>query len=239
MKYLELNFSDAASNLACDEALLDHCEAANDGEILRLWEPANHFVVLGYSNRTAVEVDMAVCGTSGIAIFRRFTGGGAVLQGPGCLNYTLVIKNSKAGYIGDVAASYGRVLQRHRALVRELTGEKVEIEGSSDLAIGGQKFSGNAQHRKQRYSVFHGTFLLNLNLSLIETCLPMPSREPRYRQRRSHRLFLRNLEINGDSLRDGLKETWGANEKFDGVPHKRIDDLIEQRYSRKEWNHKF
>ena len=48
MKYLDLTFADPAHNLACDEALIDFCEANPGGEeVLRVWEPTNYFVVLG------------------------------------------------------------------------------------------------------------------------------------------------------------------------------------------------
>ena len=97
MKYLDLTFADPKHNLACDEALGDNFEAADGGEVLRLWEPADHFVVLGYSNRIAVEVNVGACEVRGIPILRRFSGGGAVVQGPGCLNYTLVLGNERPG----------------------------------------------------------------------------------------------------------------------------------------------
>ena len=89
MKYLELTLPDPASNLACDEALLELFETrrATDG-LLRIWEPENHFVVLGHSNRIDSEVDLAACESERISIFRRLSGGGTVMQGPGCLNYT-------------------------------------------------------------------------------------------------------------------------------------------------------
>ena len=56
MRCLDATLSTPGANLACDEALLDLCEAAGGGEgILRFWEPSEEFVVLGYSNRAARE----------------------------------------------------------------------------------------------------------------------------------------------------------------------------------------
>ena len=48
-------------NLACDEALLDLCEINGADEILRFWEPQSYFVVLGYGNRVAEEVNREIC----------------------------------------------------------------------------------------------------------------------------------------------------------------------------------
>jgi lipoate-protein ligase A len=238
VKYLDLTFGDPRLNLACDEALGEVCEA-DGGEVLRLWEPAGRFAVVGYSNRIRAEVDVAACHERGIPILRRFSGGGAVLQGPGCLNYTLVLNNEREGGFGDVGRSYRRVLDRHRQVIEKLLSLPVQIEGTSDLAIDGRKFSGNSQHRKQRYTVFHGTFLLNFDLSLIETCLPMPSRRPAYRQDRSHQSFLRNLGISPARVKQALRETWQADNSYDPVPNERIEALMEARYTREEWNFKF
>ena len=92
MKWIDLTYPSPEENLACDEALLDLCEEGAEGEILRFWEPSAYFVVLGYSNRWTTEVDSPACAKLGIPIFRRCSGGGTVLQGPGCLNYSLILK---------------------------------------------------------------------------------------------------------------------------------------------------
>ena len=55
MKLCDLTLATPEENLACDEALLDLCEAGHSGDILRFWEPSRHFVVLGYANKAARE----------------------------------------------------------------------------------------------------------------------------------------------------------------------------------------
>jgi lipoate---protein ligase len=240
MKYLDIVFADPARNLACDEALIDFCEADAGGtEILRIWEPANYFVVLGYSNRVAREIDVDTCEASAIPILRRSSGGGAVLQGPGCVNYTLIMRNERPGYVGDIGKAYRRVLEPHRRIFTTLTSEAVEIEGISDLTIVGRKFSGNSQHRKRSCTLFHGTFLLGLDFSLVETCLRMPSRQPSYRQDRPHGLFLRNIPIDATQVRRALREEWQANERLLDFPYQRLEDLVRNRYSCSDWNRKY
>src|ERR1700685_1591535 len=92
MKFLDLSFPSPAENLACDEALLDWREENGGEEILRFWEAPETFVVVGYANKIAAEVNVAACEAREIPIFRRCSGGGTVLQGPGCLNYTLILR---------------------------------------------------------------------------------------------------------------------------------------------------
>jgi lipoate-protein ligase A len=235
MKYLDLTFTGAAKNLACDEALIECCEDGAADGLLRIWQPQTYFVVVGYSNKVATEVDTAACERLGIPVLRRFSGGGTVLQGPGCLNYALVVSNAQAG---NIAAAYAFVLQRHQHWIAELLEMGIEVRGS-DLAVSGRKFSGNAQHRKRRFTLVHGTFLLSLDLSLMEHILPLPSKEPVYRRHRCHTEFLMSLPVTVASLKRGLREVWGAKEEFDAVPHERIARLLEERYLRKEWNFKF
>jgi lipoate-protein ligase A len=239
VKYLDLTFSDPASNLACDEALLELCEGNEEDGLLRVWAPDQYFVVLGYSNKVASEVNVTACEVKGVPIFRRFSGGGTVLQGPGCLNYSLVLRNERLRIPTDLTASYRFILERHLKFCAGQSEETVQIRGISDLTLEGRKFSGNAQHRKRLCSLFHGTFLLNFDITLIEKYLPMPSRQPGYRGGRSHEAFLCNLSITPNDVRPALKQAWGADETLNEIPIDRIKALVRERYSRDEWNFKY
>jgi lipoate-protein ligase A len=239
VKYLDLTFPDPARNLACDEALLELCENGVEESVLRVWEPADYFVVVGYSNKVLSEINVAACDAKGIPILRRFSGGGSVLQGPGCLNYSLVVRNERLGIPADLTDSYRYVLSRHRELCANHRMEAVEIQGVSDLALDGRKFSGNAQHRKRLCSLFHGTFLLAFDIALIETYLRMPSRQPDYRHGRSHETFLCNLSMEPREVRMALRQAWGAREALHEVPFDRIEALVGDRYSRQQWNFKY
>ena len=237
MKYIDLSFPDVARNLACDEALLYLCEILGES-VLRTWEPETHFAVVGYSNRVALELDVTACEIKGIPILRRCTGGGAVLQGPGCLNYALVYSDDAEGF-HEPAVSYEFVLRRHQTLFQTILGRPIEIRGTSDLAIDGRKFSGNAQYRRRRTLLFQGSFLLNLDLSLVEQCLRMPSKQPAYRANRPHHSFMKNLLIESARIKRALRDTWSADKPLSSVPWEQIDALLRERYARDEWNFKF
>jgi lipoate-protein ligase A len=239
VKYLDLTFSDPASNLACDEALLELCEKSGEEGVLRVWEPADYFIVVGYSNKVLSEVNVGACDANDIPILRRFSGGGAVLQGPGCFNYSLVVRNECLGVPADLTDSYRYVLGRHHELCANHGAAAVELQGISDLALEGRKFSGNAQHRKRLCSLFHGTFLLHFDITLIEKYLRMPSKQPAYRHDRSHEAFLCNLRMASRDVRLALREAWGAEQDLHNVPFGRIETLVGERYSRRKWNFKF
>lgn len=236
MKCIDLTLSTPAENLACDEALLDWREEEDGPELLRFWEPAQPFVVVGYANRAAMEVNLGACRDLDIPVHRRASGGGTVLQGPGCLNYALVLRIEEGGPLHSIAAANAFMLERHRAAVEGLLGVPVERQGSTDLAVGGLKFSGNAQRRKRRHLLFHGTFLLAFDISLVEKVLPMPTHQPAYRRNRSHGRFLTNLDLPVERVKDALRQAWNANHLLAGVPEERISRLVAERYGRVEWN---
>ena len=79
MKTLDQNYEEPAKNLACDEILLNEVDSKNREATLRFWEPQLPFVVIGYGNNIHRECLVESCKNNKIQIFRRFSGGGAVL----------------------------------------------------------------------------------------------------------------------------------------------------------------
>jgi len=238
MKLLDWTLPTPAQNLAADEALLDWCETRDDAEVLRFWESSQHFVVVGYAEDVATEVNVASCEARGVPILRRCSGGGTVLQGPGCLNCSLVLRIHPRDPTRSIAATNQFVMERNRAALKsEIRNPKSEIsvQGHTDLALDGVKFSGNAQRRKRRCLLFHGTFLLGLDLALVEALLPMPSRQPAYRQNRGHAGFIRNLPLAATAVKQALRVAWLADEPFGSPPTQAVDDLVAQKYGRREW----
>jgi lipoate-protein ligase A len=248
MKFLDLTLPTPAENLAGDEALLDICDKSGGCEILRFWEPRDYFVVVGYANRVAAEVNLPMCEADRIPVLRRCSGGGAVLQGRGCLNYALVLKITGDGPLRTINSANRFIMERNRAAIASLLATQsaighrpsaVQVCGHTDLAVGGLKFSGNAQRRKRRCLLFHGTFLLRFDIALIEKLLPMPSRQPDYRQSRAHPFFLANLDVPADSVKRALRDAWHAAKPLEKIPRETIALLARDKYATPGWNLKF
>ena len=242
MKLLDLTFDSPAENLAADEALLDAAEDGHGGEVLRFWEPRQAFVVLGYANRLATEVNEPACRARGIPILRRPSGGGTVVQGPGCLNYAVVLWITPDGPLHNIAVANQYIMRRNRAAIESARGKlspAVAIRGHTDLAIGDRKFSGNAQRRRKHYLLFHGTFLLNFDLGLIGDVLPLPSKQPAYRENRGHDRFLMNLKIPAERVKAALRLVWQAEATLNDPPREAIKALARGKYLAPEWNNKF
>jgi lipoate-protein ligase A len=239
MKYLDRTLRTPQANLACDEALLDGCEEGSADEILRFWEPRQHFVVLGYSNRTRSEVNLDSCKKLAVPVLRRCSGGGAVVQGPGCLNYALLLKIHGDSPLVNIAEANAFIMNRNRNALNSLLDGKVLIQGHTDLTLQGVKFSGNSQRRRRRFLLFHGTFLLNLDLTLVEQFLQMPSKQPQYRRDRTHKDFLVNLNLTARDIKGAMKQVWNATEKLETIPETRAEQLAHEKYATDAWNFKF
>ena len=250
MQLLDHTFASPAENLACDEALLNWAEQGG-GEALRFWEPRDYFVVVGYANRVETEVNVAACAARNVPILRRCSGGGTVLQGPGCLNYAVVLQIAKRPALANISSTNTFVMERNcGAIEPAVRNQKPEtgiaIKGHTDLTlvthhssrVTPRKFSGNSQRRFRRALLFHGTFLLDFNLPLITEFLRMPSKQPGYRNNRPHGDFLVNLNLTAARLKKALTKVWGATGDLCHFPESEAQQLAVGKYSTREWNFK-
>jgi len=238
VQFVEFSPASSALQLALDEALLNLREEEPGEGLLRFWEPSAPCVVLGRTNDAAREVRLDECRRRGIPVFRRTSGGGTVVQAPGCLNFSLVLNMTGNPHLANAGSTNDYVLSRHASVIGALTGEPVRVSGSSDLTIGGRKISGNAQRRRLRALLFHGSLLLDLDLDLIEDLLPFPTRVPEYRQGRSHAEFVRNLGISAVVVKDALRRSWGAGQPAAGVPVDETERLAAEKYLNPSWTYK-
>lgn len=241
MRIFDYTFASPEENLAGDEALLEHAEAQG-GEILRFWESPQHFVALGYTNKAETEADTSTCSALNIPILRRASGGGTVLQGPRCQSYALILDIAQRPEIATIASSNAWIMERQARAVSQVLAEPIEVSGHSDLTLRGRKFAGNAQKRKRRFTLFHGTILLEgFDLKLLARSLKMPSRQPDYRAERGHLDFVCALDIAQTDLKAAIASTWDARGELSAAefPGETMQRLISERYGCDEWNRKF
>lgn len=240
MKRLELTLPSPAENLAADEALLDWCEAGAGDETLLFWEPRAAFVVVGYANQVAAEVNIPACEAKGIPVFRRCSGGGTVVQMPGGLNYSLILRIEESTQTRNITAANQFIMEKNRAAIKNaIPQSRISIRGHTDLCLGDLKFAGNSQRRRKKFLLFHGTLLLDCDLALISELLRMPSAQPDYRASRPHSEFVTNLKLPAEKMKAALAEAWQANDALNHPPLDAIARLAREKYSTREWNYKF
>jgi lipoate-protein ligase A len=235
MLLLDLTLESPAANVALDEALLDAAEAGEGpSEMLRLWEPAAPQVVLGRTSKLADEVDETVCRERGIPIHRRTSGGAAIVAGPGCLMYAVLLGFRQQEHLRMIDQAHAHVLARVATALRSLDLD-AQRAGTSDLAIGGLKVSGNSLRVKREHLLYHGTLLYDFPLELIARCLKSPPRQPAYRAGRGHGEFVTNLPVDGDALRSAIVAAWGNPAATREWPRALVDALLCERYEDEAW----
>jgi lipoate-protein ligase A len=239
MRLLDISFRVPEENLAFDEALLDSAENGAGGESLRFWESRVPFVVIGVAQVLRQNVNVKACETDRIPVLRRCSAGGCVLQGPGCLNYTLVLSHALRPEIETIRGSYLYILG-HIAETFAARGLAVRHLGVSDLALNGKKVSGNAQKRRRRHILHHGTLLHGMDLEPMEKYIldPDDKDRPKYRGERTHRGFVRNLDLNSRELREIVRQAFGVQDTVEN-PHPRelrhATELAEEKYAEPDW----
>lgn len=236
MNYLELTLPTAAENLALDEALLDEAEATNDpAGIFRLWESPQLIAVIGRSSKCEEEVDLAVCEALGIPVLRRVSGGAAIVAGPGCLMYSVVLSYERWPQLRLIDEAHQFVLGRLQAGLQILA-PGTSIAGISDLAIGGRKFSGNSLRCKRTHLLYHGTLLYDFPLDLVQQILLTPPRQPDYRVGRSHAEFVMNLPVFREELVTAIRQAWACDPPLATWPAERVANLVAEKYGRADWH---
>lgn len=193
----------AAEHVARDWRIFQAVESGATEVRWSIWEAHRPVIVLGRSNRVDDWVDMGACRRDGVEVLRRCSGGGAVVLGPGCLNYAIGLSIVSRPRLADVAASFRTVLA---SLTAELRVEGLMGAGLADLALDGRKVSGNAQRRGRCGLLHHGTVLYDFDAALAHRYLREPPRQPDYRAGRSHQRFLGNLPLSGAAVRRRMEK---------------------------------
>lgn len=223
-------------NVAFDESLLNWAEEkGGNAQFLRIWESPQTAIVIGRSSKAAVEVNLERCRDLGVPVIRRVSGGAAVALGPGCLMYALVLSGEIYPETKLIDHAHAFVMER---LCRCLNKRGVEVtfQGSCDLTFKNKKFSGNSMRMSRSHILYHGTLLYDFPIEEIGNLLGTPPRQPDYRQRRSHGEFVTNLPLNRSELEAALIDEFQPEEFDESLPLDETNRLVEEKYSRDEWN---
>lgn len=207
----DISLETPEDNVLFDEALFVAAEKHAGGEVLRFWESSKIFIVMGRIGQLEAEVNIPAVNKDGVSVLRRTSGGGTVVQGRGCLNYTLILDKKRDPAIGDLRRSYEWISQQVIGALRS-QGVEAVFRPTSDVALsdGERKFSGNAQRRGKNFILHHGTILYDFDLSLIARYLQMPKDIPEYRRHRPHSDFVTNIAIDPKPFKRDLARAFAS-----------------------------
>lgn len=235
MKLIEKTFHSAEENIAFDEAML--LAAERDGEkdgFLRIWEPTQWFVVIGRGSSLEKEVDRRRCSEDAVPVLRRSSGGAAIVAGPGCLFYAVILSLKQYPDLRSIDRAHAYVLSTLIDGLRDMVPD-IARKGTSDLAVKGKKVSGNSLRCRKDYLLYHGTLLYDMPLAPITEYLRFPPRQPEYRENRSHADFVANLNLPREKLVEGLLSAWGYPKRLTEWSHADLDHLVRVKYATDNW----
>lgn len=175
-------------NLAAEQELMYH--AASGTAILFLWQNANT-IVIGRNQDARGECRINEFLNAGGAIARRRSGGGAVYQDTGNLNFSIICKTADRG------------LCRYQTLVSDMLREfrlDAEHNERNDITVQEKKFSGNAVYEDGETICQHGTILVSTDIEKMTYYLtPEKSKLERH-----HIESVRSRVVNLSSLDTGI-----------------------------------
>lgn len=192
LTYIESRDTSPYYNQALEKYLLLHCR---DGEcILYLWQNAPT-VVVGRNQNVRKECRAEVLEEEGVCLARRLSGGGAVYQDLGNLNFTFLAK--KENY--DVERQTQVVLD-----MAERLGIRASKSGRNDILAEGKKFSGHAYYECGDSCYHHGTLMVCVDLDRLSRYLTVSEEKLRLKGIDSVRTRVMNLKERVPGLTVGI-----------------------------------
>lgn len=162
MKYIDSQSLSPYYNLAVEEYILKNFSL--DEEFIFLWQNTPTIVV-GNNQNTIEEINMKFVKDNNISVVRRMSGGGAVYQDSGNLNFTFFASVSENSRISMKKYAYPIV-----NALKDM-GVPAEVSGRNDITVEGKKVSGNAQRIFKNKILHHGTLLFDSDLDVLEKSL--------------------------------------------------------------------
>jgi lipoate-protein ligase A len=235
---------DSALDIALDEVLLDVARPA-----ARVWTPRGRAVVIGIASKAGYEVRLERARAEGVPVRRRFSGGAAVLLSPEVVCFGLVFPYAAYEKAGSIGGAYRLATSLVAKALGELGAEPV-FEPPGDLAVRGRgmaerKIVGFAQARRRTAALVHGVAPVSLDGAELDRLLGPPAKEPAYRRGRPHSEFVTDLRTElGTRETAGVERALaealageGAHEQdFTPEEMERARSLVEEKYSKDEWN---
>jgi len=160
LNILNINNKSVYFYLALEEYLVKN----TNEDYFFLWSTDN-CIVCGKHQNIYEEINLAFITKNKIKLARRLSGGGAVFQDKGNLNFTFIL-NKKKGKQIDFKKHIEPVYQYIKSLNID-----VKYSKRNDLFINEKKISGNAEHVYKNRVLHHGTLLFNSDLNKLEEAI--------------------------------------------------------------------
>lgn len=190
--------ADPYMNLAAEELLTEYRKSSD--RCLFLWQSENA-VVIGRHQNPWKECPVDILKAEEVSLVRRKTGGGAVYQDLGNVNYSIMTENTLEN------AAAGRYLFDSL----ERLNVKAHFSGRNDILIDNKKISGQAYLEKPGLFLCHGTLMVSVDKDKLERYLKVSPEKLKAKGIDSVRARVANLtEFCPDLTTDRVSQTVAA-----------------------------
>ena len=164
--------------------------------LVRVYEPAEVWVVLGAGRKSEEDVYPEKAAADGVPLRKRRGGGGTVVLSPGQAVLALVTEVASPFHNREYFRAINHWFREALAGLG-VPSDLVQDRGISDLAMGERKILGTSLYRRRRILFYQGSLLVENDLALFDRYLRFPSRVPDYRRGRGHGEFCTTLAREG------------------------------------------
>jgi len=248
-RLLETGYGTAFTNMAIDKAVLVSNSRGKVPPTIRFyrWQPSA--ISIGYFQSLEDEVNLEICKNFGVDYVRRITGGGAVYH-ENELTYSIVISESHPRIPKNIMESYRIICSAIMKGLKNLGIESTYIP-INDIITNGKKISGNAQTRKEKTVLQHGTILIDVNVEKMFFLLRVPNEKIKdkliadVKERVTSIKHVLEKEISFEQLSNAIKS--GFEQEFNielvkGILTNEEEELTKkferECFSTNDWNHR-
>lgn len=248
-RLLEVEYSDAPSNLALEEAVARQVGSGRSPPTFRLWRNRKA-AVIGENQSANLELHLDACRELGIEVVRRFTGGGAVYHDLGNLNYSICAPKPPLSSLEFQQALFRSAVDCAVTCLRILNLDSTQVPVNT-VMVRGRKISGGAGAVRWGAVFYHGSILVATDLQIVWKVLRLerPSATAGFVQ--STRVPVTSLnrelgkEIPLDRVKSALNNAFTRNFKarlVSGLATEQelhaVSKLVKEKYGNDEWNFK-
>ena len=223
---LESTLNSIFGNLASEEALIAKSLSL---PTLFVWrnQPT---VTIGRHQNPWKECDLKLMNDHGVALARRYSGGGAVYQDMGCTTFTFIHNLSSVSSPSRIIdANFETLVTSMQSL-----GLSAERKGRNDIVLGDFKISGSAFKQTPSTLIHHGTILVGtdterLGKYLTPSKLKLQAKGIASVQARVSTIAAHHPRVDHEVVCDSLARAFRARYMCSDLePPTRIDQLMQQ-----------
>ena len=200
-------------------------------------------IIIGRNQNTMEEINYPYVQEHGVHVVRRLSGGGAVYQDLGNLNFSFITRDEPGSF-----QNFAKFTRPVTDVLHDL-GVPAELSGRNDILVNGRKVSGNAQYRRGERMFSHGTLLFDTKLEDVVAALNVSQSKITSKGLKSVRSRVANITEFLDEPLDILtfkrrilqgvfdRESDFPSYKLTEDDWAEIHEISEQRYANWDWNY--